>query len=294
MPHAEPKRYQRPDSTASVYRPLVDFMIIGAQKCGTSALWHYLGQHPGIGMSSVKEPHVFDSPDYAPEWTSEQIDERYRPYFRYLRGESAASGEALEEAMKGTATPEGTPTNIRVLGEATPIYLLLPEIPSELKRYNPDLKLIVLIRDPVERAVSHYYMERGRDREHLPLWRALLSEPGRLWRCPDPRAPGSAWRRHSYRRRGLYSLQLRNLYRYFDTSQVLVLRTEDLALRHAAVLQRVSDFLGVSVYRGVRAETVFAGERGNRRHRLVAWLLRLSYLRESIRMHALNAPRSPG
>ena len=179
-----------------------------------------------------------------------------------------------------------------IRGEATPIYMLLPDIARELRRYNPELKqLIVLLRDPVERAISHYYMERGRDNEHRPLWLALLSEPFRLRRCRDARQAGSAMRRHSYRRRGLYSLQLRNLYRFFDRDRVLVIRTRDLLQRHDAVLRRVFAFLGVSQDVRIAPEMIYPTlvehRRGGRAHRTVSWLLRLSYLAEFVRLRAL-------
>ena len=257
-------------------------MIVGAQKCGTTALFHYLGQHPEIGMSSRKEVHLFDAPDYSPGWSSQQIDDRYRRYFRHC---PVSRPPAL--------TSKGTPTLVRVRGEATPIYMFLPETVPELKRYNPDLKLIVLLRDPVERALSHFYMEKNRGYENLPLWLALRCEPWRLWRCGDPRGHGSAWRRHAYRRRGLYSLQLANLYRHFDARQVLLIRTEDLARNHEAVLQRVFEYLGVRPHRGIERQTVFEGERGGRRHKLVSLLLRLSFLPEFIRMRRFKVARAP-
>ena len=153
------------------------------------------------------------------------------------------------------------------------------------------MKLIVLLNDPVERAVSHYYMEKNRDKEHRPLWLALLSEPIRLRRCKDARAHGSAIRVCSYRRRGLYSLQLRNLYRFFDTDRVLVVRTRDLQTHHRAVLRRVFAFLGVSEHVRIEPEIVFSGDRGGRRHRAVSWLLRLSYVAESARLSALLRAR---
>ena len=190
-------------------------------------------------------------------------DEHYRPLFAHCAG-------------------------ARMQGEATPIYLFLPEIARALAGYNPELKLIVLLRDPVERATSHYYMERERDREHLPLWLALLCEPFRLRRCRDVRALRSAMRTHSYRSRGLYSLQLRNLYRFFAWDRVLVLRTEDLLQRHDAVLREVFAFLGVSEQVRIAPEIVFEGRRDGRKHRTASWLLRLSYLRERVRMRALS------
>ena len=237
-------------------------MIVGAQKCGTTALAHFLSQHPEIGMASPKEVHLFDSPKYSTDWAPEQIDERYLPLLRHCAGAA-------------------------IRGEATPIYMFLPGIARELKRYNPDLKLIVLLHDPVERAISHYYMEKSRDKEHRPLWLALLSEPVRLRRCKDVRAGGSAMRVWSYRRRGLYSLQLRNLYRFFDEDKVLIVRARDLLQRHDVVLRRVFAFLGVSEHVRVEPEIVFKGDRAGRRHRTVSWLLRLSYLAEFARLRAL-------
>ena len=244
------------------YRPKLGFMIVGAQKCGTTALAHFLSQHPEIGMASPKETHLFDWPPYSSDWTPEQIDERYRPFFEHCAG-----------------------TSIR--GEATPIYMFLPGVAGELKRYNPNLKLIVLLRDPVERAVSHYYMERNRGKEHRPLWLALLSEPIRLRCCKDVHAYDSAMRVCSYRRRGLYSLQLRNLYRFFDNGRVLIIRTRDLRAHHHVVLRRVFAFLGVSEHVRIGREIVFKGDRRSRRHSAVSWLLRLSYLAEFVRLRAL-------
>ena len=237
-------------------------MIVGAQKCGTSALAHFLSQHPDVDMASPKEAHLFDRSYYSTEWTPEQIDERYRRFFRHCTGAS-------------------------LRGVATPVYMFLPEIARELKRYNSELKLIVLLRDPVERAISHYYMEKGRCSERLPLWLALLCEPVRLRRCEDAYEPGSAWRVCSYRRRGLYSLQLRNLYRFFDKDRVLILRARDLRTRHHAVLRRVFEFLGVSASVRIEPEIVRKGQRGDTRHRVVSWLLRLSYLVENARLRAL-------
>ena len=381
-------------SVSSHYRPLVDFMIVGAQKCGTTALAQYLGQHPQIRMSSEKEPHLFDAPDYSPGWTPAQIDDRYRPFFALPDGASAspdgtsvlpegapASSDGTSAWPKGTHTlpaapPAGTPARIRhrlpavhanassergrapsgpsdapsstpassasprdqagrrldalatqvgdgcglagkpsrsrgatsgaevgpggvplvsgteIRGEATPVYLFFPEIAPELKRYNPALKLIVLLRDPVERAISHYYMEKNRDCENLPLWLALCAEPGRLRRCADPRRPDSAWRQHSYRARGLYSRQLQNLYRYFDPAQVLLVCNTELAARHQDVLDRTFEFLGVPVVGAVQPHRVFEGERNGRPHRLVTWMLRLSFLFERRRLRRLfSSPR---
>ena len=244
------------------YRPMVDFMIVGAQRSGTTALAQFLSRHPEIAMSSPKEVHLFDGRNYSPDWTPEEIDARYRHAFK-----------------------EGTGARLR--GEATPMYLFFPEIARELARYHPRLKLIVLLRDPVDRAISSYYFQKNRGKERRPLWQALLLEPLRVRRAHHPRAFDSLTRVCTYRGRGLYSRQLRNLFRHFDREQVLILRTRDLERGHDAVLRRVFAFLGVDEAVRIEPGRVNQADRGGRRHRVVSWLLRLTYLTEFARMRAL-------
>ena len=285
------------EAVSTGYRPLVDFMVIGAQKCGTTAFFEYLAQHPQIDTSLRKEVHLFDSPGYSRSWTSEEIDRRYRSHFQSA---SVGSGDHAERfapdqagESRGQNNPLGdvgtaAPSPELIRGEATPVYLFFPEIAGELKRYNPALKLIVLLRDPAERAISHYYMEKNRGYEKLPLWLALLCEPWRLWRCRRPRRQGSAWRRYSYQKRGRYRSQLRKLCQHFDEKQVLIIRTTELARRHDVVLGRVFRFLGVSEQMGIQNKRVFEGDWGGRRHRVVTWLLRLSFLPETVWMNSID------
>ena len=253
------------EATTQTYRPKLDFMIVGAQKCGTTALWEYLGAHPQVGMSRPKEVHLFSAPGYSPDWSAAEIDRRYEPRFRHC--------------------PEA-----EIFGEVTPIYMFLPDVAAQLKRYNPRLKLIVLLRDCADRTISNYYMQRARGKEHLPISLALLAEPWRLWRCPDPRGKGSAYRYHSYRARSLYSHQLRNLYGHFHPSQVLILNSDELLGDHRRTLRRVFTFIGV---RDVDMAPVVAlpGDlHGKRRHPILSRLLRLSFWAERRRSKGLYQP----
>ena len=234
------------------YPPLVDFMIVGGQKCGTSALHRFLSLHPEIGMPKRKELHVFDNLDPTSRWSTQQIDERYRPYF-----------DANRDAM--------------VRGEATPIYMYWQHIPPALRRYNPKLKVIALIRDPVARAISQYHMEFARGDEARPLWLALLLEPFRLRRSERSR------RRHGYRSRGLFSVQLRALQRCFGNDQLLVVGSEQLLQQHAETLRRTFEFLGVAPDVAIPPDVVAATPNVHK-HPLVRKLLRLSYLAEFIRL----------
>ena len=244
-------------------KPLVDFMIVGAQKCGTTALGQFLAEHPEIGMSSQKEVHLFDAPDYVAGTRARDIDAHYQPYFEHV-------------------------SDVAIRGEATPIYMFLPDVAGELKHYNADLRLIVLVRDPVERALSEYYMQKARARETKPLWLALLLERWRLGRDGDPRRMRSATREHAYRSRGLYSLQLQRLFRHFDRERVLVVLRNDLLRDHDATMKRVFAFLGVSTEFRVARDVVFAGDEVRRPHRVTRALLRLSYAAEFRRLRRLG------
>lgn len=210
----------------------LDFMIIGAQKSGTSALSHFLSQHPDVCMATGKEVHLFDAQDYSSDWTVDEINQRYSVYF-----------EGADEAV--------------LWGEATPIYLYWSEIIPALKRYNPALKLIVILRDPAERAISHYEMEKLRANETLPLWLALLREPKRL--VLEGQQLGSSHRCHSYVDRGLYAEQLAYVRQYFNDEQILVLESEALKHKHSESLQAVCNFLAIDSAHTIQSERVFSG-----------------------------------
>lgn len=226
----------------------LDFMIIGVQKGGTTALSHFLAQHDQICMAEGKEVHLFDAPDFDSHWSVDEINQRYAAHFQAA-------------------------TNAQLLGEATPIYLYWPEVIAALHQYNPALKLIVILRDPAERAISHYMMESGRGTEQRPLWLALLLEAVRL-RRDSTRDPNSARRCHSYRTRGLYAEQLTNLRCYFPDSQILIIENNELIEQHHQTLARVCTFLGLPCHNLPAPERIFAGQYDKNRYTVCRWLLK--------------------
>jgi len=240
-------------------KPL-DFMVIGAQKCGTTALSEFLAEHPQVEIAEGKEAHVFDGQEFQDDWSVEQVNELYMPLF---------------------ADCEGT-----LRGEATPVYLYFPEVAARLRRYNPELKLLVLLRDPTERAYSQYRMELARGNEHLPYWVALAIEPFRLFKDRNSLADASSRRRHSYRDRGYYNRQLRNLFDSFDPTQVMIVRTEDLRENHEETMMRVFDFLEVEQY-PVKLREVFSQEIPKSNHRLSDWFLRKCFRRDMEELETL-------
>jgi len=239
--------------------PLLRFVIGGVQKAGTTALGRYLGAHPMLQLPRGKEAHVFDAPDFDDAATPLQVDTRYSLLF------DAASDETTDDTLHG---------------DATPFYLVRAEVIARIARYNPAMRWIVLLRDPVERAISQHHMERQRRKERWPLPLALLLERGRLRRDAGNLTGGSSLRRHSYLARGDYASQLDALYAHFPREQVLLLRSDELRVTPALVVARACAFLGV---RAPSADTtyapVFTGDypripRGSLRWHLLRWWFR--------------------
>lgn len=200
--------------------PRIGFVIGGVQKGGTTALAHFLGRHSGLALPHGKEAHVFDAPDFNEDWAPTQVDARYEMHF----------GPALPGVLHG---------------DATPLYCFHPMLVRRIATYNPAMRWILLLRHPVERAVSHYRMEYGRGDESWSFWPAMLLERWRLRGHEDDFSIGSPLRHHSYRARGDYARQLDVLYAHFPADQVLLLRNEALAQAPEQTLQRICQFLGV-------------------------------------------------
>ena len=236
--------------------PRIGFLIGGVQKAGTTALARYLAGHPQLALPQRKEAHVFDDPGFGADWDRARIDREYARHF------DAGSDDRLH-------------------GDATPIYLFHPTLVERIAAYNPAMRWIVLLRDPLERAISQYGMERARGDEHWPLWAALLFERLRLRGHHHDWSPASPLRHWSYRARGDYGRQLRTLRAHFPDAQVLVLRSTELRVSHVQVLARICAFLGVRDFNPAPAEiTAFEGEPA-RVSRATALLARWCMRRES-------------
>ena len=235
--------------------PRIGFVIGGMQKAGTSALASYLAEHPALRLPTGKEAHVFDAPAFDESATAADIDAAYAPHF------PPGASDALH-------------------GDATPIYAFHPRLVARIARYNPAMRWIVLLRHPVDRALSHFHMERGRGKEHWPLWPAMLLERWRLRGHRDDLSALSPLRRWSYRARGDYAPQLESIRAHFPADQLLVLSDTDLRLQPGPTLDRACTFLGVAPFDPPPApREVFAGSYPGRGRRgpswwLLRWLLR--------------------
>lgn len=191
----------------------VDFLIAGVQKGGTSALFEYLRAMPGLQLPELKEAHFFDDEEGV-DWAGPD----YRRYHELF----------VEDGRRW--------------GEATPIYLYWPNALERIAAYNPGMRLILLFRDPIERAWSHWKMEYAKGKETEPFhW--CIREGRRRLDPGDPAAPGHH-RVHSYVERGFYGRQVAHLLGLFPREQCLFLRSEALRVAPRSVLEQISDFLG--------------------------------------------------
>ncbi|CAM3775077.1 Sulfotransferase domain protein [Vibrio aerogenes CECT 7868] len=207
--------------------------ILGGQKCGTSALAHFLAQHPDIYLPKRKEAHIFDHPDIEPTDFG-QLDLAYQDFFADSRSETYAC-------------------------DATPIYGYWSELLTLIANYSPDTKVIFMVRDPVERAVSQYMMETNRGDESLPMLRAFLKESDRLSMAYDSRREWTSPARWaSYLERGRFQQQVEAIYAAFSRENVLILHNDDLRYSHHDTMRSICAFLNIPYYE-TEPEAVFSG-----------------------------------
>ena len=214
---------------SSGLRILPGLLIVGGQRCGTTSFYRALERHPLI-LKPVwhKGVHYFDLHyDQGMGW--------YRAHFP-LR----ASAARIERAFGRSP----------VAFESSPYYMHHPLAPSRIARDLPDVKLLVLVRDPVERAYSAHAHETARGFEHEPFERALALEPQRLEGeveriRADPAYRSHALQHQAYVTRGQYAEQLERLAALVGRERLLVLDSGDVFAEPAAAYDRVLGFLGL-------------------------------------------------
>ena len=191
----------------------VNFIICGVQKGGTTALYQYLRIHPNICMADKKEVHYFDRDE---NFNNPKLD--YSKYHKFF-----------------------SPKNVHeIIGEATPIYVYWKSAIKRIYNYNSKIKLILVLRNPSKRAFSHWNMERDRNREQRSFWKSINEEKSKLLSSTYIQN-----RTFSYLDRGLYSLQIKNIYNYFKENQLLIIKNETLRDNPNSVLKKIASFLSI-------------------------------------------------
>lgn len=195
-----------------------DFLILGAQKAGTTSLFRYLASHPSVFVPRVKETHFF-------AYQGKEVPDRNSADVEFIN--------TLEDYLDLFAE---APDDM-VTGEASPSYLYLEEVPRRIHDLVPDAKLIALLRDPVERAFSNYLHCVRTGREDLSFEDAIRAEDERI---------ADGWPHvYHYRQKGFYSEQIKRYLAVFREDQFQVWLTDDLARDPEGLLAETCRLLGI-------------------------------------------------
>ena len=226
--------FSNPDSPASIFKehgdkrgeelidsrlPAPNFFMVGAAKAGTTSLHAYLSRHPQVFMSAVKEPHYFADFEVSPEL------DNFLPVIRSRR-----------EYHDLFSNSDG----YIAVGEASPSYLCDPRAAERIKSAIPRAQIIISLRNPVERAYSHYLMAFNRGTETLPFEQALDF---------DLQRRESGWGKSAqYTELGLYANQVRSFLSEFGRDQVLIILFEELVRDTKGTMEQVARFLGIDPF----------------------------------------------
>lgn len=204
-------------------REFPSFICIGAMKAGTSSLAAWLFQHPNIQrpIRTRKEINYFDI--------------HYQKGLKWYQA-CFPTAKSLHEG--------------KITGDISPGYLFHPNAAKRISEILPDAKIIVLLRNPVNRAISHYFHEIRHKNEDLDILKAFETEESRiapeldyLQNHPDYSSPNL--RRFSYKQRGHYSDQIQRFFQYFPKKNFLIIKSEDLFQNPEGNIKEVYKFLNV-------------------------------------------------
>lgn len=200
-----------------------NFLLIGAGKAGTTAIYEYLRQHPQVYMSPVKEPNFF-------AFMGESVN------FSGPGEDQAINAYSITEWSAYTKLFDNVKTETAV-GEASHWYLYSPEAANRIKTHLPDVKMIAILRDPIKRAYSDYlhFIREGRE-PCSDFLQAIQEEDSRI---------KNNWGFGHYVRRGLYYEQVKRYFDIFDARQIRIYLNQDLKNDAPAMMRDIFQFLGV-------------------------------------------------
>lgn len=208
-------------------RVLPDYLIIGAMRGGTTSLYRYLIQHPCVMPAFTKEIHYFSF--------------HFRKGINWYKGHFPRASQVAQIQMKSPAKV--------ITGEASPCSVAHPQAPQRIAEVLPQVKALMLVRNPVERAYSHYQHEVRKGREHRSFEEALNKEAERLSNEVESLAQGGNYSgenlRYAYQEVGLYIDQLERWETYFPRENLLVVKSEDFFEHPGETLNNVFEFLNV-------------------------------------------------
>ncbi|MEP7015703.1 MAG: sulfotransferase domain-containing protein [Verrucomicrobiota bacterium] len=197
----------------------IDFVVAGVQKAGTTALHSFIAKHPHIALPRDQADHFFDD-------------------------EENFSGEPDYNEMLSHFAPG---RRWRIAGEVTSDYTYWKPAMERIARYNPKMKIIISLRNPADRAFSHWNMRRAKSQEPDDFLDALKRDRAQPIEDFSLNA-----RRFAYVDRGLYSGQIERVFRFFPRDQVLIIKYENFRKDYSGTVDSVFDFIGVRRLRGLK------------------------------------------
>jgi len=236
-------------------RSLPDFIIIGEMKCGTTSLYDFITRHPGILPSKTKEIHYFER--------------------HYLWGKNwYASNFPLLLDKKNLEIK----LQHRVLtGEATPNYMIHPLIPKRIKNLIPTVKLIAILRNPIDRTFSHYQQAIKKNQENLSFEDAIKIEEKRLdsekEKIFDPKYKPYHYMYHTYLHRGHYAELLENWYKEFPKDQILIVDSDKLKKNPKTVTNEIFTFLNLPSFDQKNYDNLLVGKYSEMNPNTKKWLI---------------------
>lgn len=208
-------------------RMLPDFLIIGAQKSGTTSLYNHLVQHPSVGCAFEKEVRYFN--------------DHYGKGVNWYRAHFPTSPLKQVQTLRYRTR--------YITGEGEPSYLANPLAPQRVLDLVPDVKLIVMLRNPVDRAYSHYQHRFTRNRETRPFEEVVSADKKVLLDGFDGLPTGDGKRlghlHYSYLPRGFYAEQLENWFAVFPQGQFKIIHAEEFFADTQKVYDEVLEFLSL-------------------------------------------------
>ena len=224
---------------AGPFHVLPDFLIIGAARSGTTSLYQYLVEHPNIEPCVVKQLHFFD------QYFQKGIN-WYRMNFPTI--------------WKKFVFNKIKKKNF-ITGEATPYYLQNPQTPKRVYQANPNIKLILLLRNPVDRAFSHYKRRLKNETEKLSFEDATSQEESRIKGEMEKMEKNENYFSYTYHRlsyisAGLYAIHIKRWLQYFPKTQMLFLESDEFLRETPRIFSETLDFLNLPQF-GLKNYEIF-------------------------------------
>jgi hypothetical protein len=194
----------------------VDFFIVGAPKSGTTSLYHYLSEHPQVEMSSQKEPDYF----------SDKAIHEQGMYYAKNRVDTLDKYESLFVQKESV-----------VYGEASVSYLFYENVAEDIKKYNPNAKIIIMLRDPIERAFSHYLMDYRL---------GLISDSFENVLAKISKHKNAHLFYQQYIEVSKYAKQIQRYLDFFKKENILFIDYEDFKKNVSKTVDQVYNFLNIS------------------------------------------------